>query len=118
MLLSVTPLAILNIIEEEETALINEAEGRVTSQRKENHVSGKRRRDLVSSLQQLDDYGGLLTPPLPVTSVANQAAAKAMMFLSGVAVGTGYVEGVSFNDMPGNCCEYQLVTEQKKKNSH
>ncbi|KAE9463899.1 hypothetical protein C3L33_04085, partial [Rhododendron williamsianum] len=93
MLLSVTPLVILNIIEEEETALINEAEVRVTSQRKENHVSGRRRRDLVSSLQQLDDYESLLTPPLPVIPVANQAAAKAMMFLSGVVVGSGYLDG-------------------------
>lgn len=106
MLLSVTPLVILNIIEEEETALINEAEVRVNSQRKENHVSGRRRRDLVSSLQQLDDYEGLLTPPLPVIPVANQAAAKAMMFLSGIAVGSGYLDGASFNDMPGNCSEY------------
>ncbi|XP_058204446.1 mediator of RNA polymerase II transcription subunit 33A isoform X2 [Rhododendron vialii] len=102
ILLSVIPLVILNIIEEEETALINEAEVRVTSQRKKN-LSGRCRRDLVSSLQQLDDYESLLTPPLPVIPVANQAAAKAMMFLSGVAVGSGYLDGASFNDMPGNC---------------
>ena len=108
MLLSITPLAILNIIEEEEISLVNEAECSLTSQRKEKHVSENLRRDLVSSLQQLDDYEGLLTAPLPVIPVANQAAAKAMMFLSGVAVGNGYLDGVSLNDMPVNCCEYQL----------
>ncbi|PSR94800.1 Mediator of RNA polymerase II transcription subunit 33A like [Actinidia chinensis var. chinensis] len=103
MLLSITPLAILNIIEEEEISLVNEAECSLTSQRKEKHVSENLRRDLVSSLQQLDDYEGLLTAPLPVIPVANQAAAKAMMFLSGVAVGNGYLDGVSLNDMPVNC---------------
>ncbi|THG04460.1 mediator of RNA polymerase II transcription subunit 33B-like [Camellia sinensis] len=103
MLLSITILAILNIIEEEETALIKEAECGATSQRKEKHVSGKRRRDLISSLQQLNDFESLLTPPLPVISVANQAAAKAMMFLSGITVGSGYLDGVSLNDMPVNC---------------
>ncbi|KAL6968365.1 hypothetical protein U1Q18_034165 [Sarracenia purpurea var. burkii] len=104
MLLSVTTLAIFMIIEEEETALNNEAECSTTSQRKEKHVSGKRRMDLVSSLQQLGDYEDLLAPPIPVISVANQAAAKAMMFLSGLTVGTGgYLDGMSLNDMPVNC---------------
>ncbi|KAA8543204.1 hypothetical protein F0562_021301 [Nyssa sinensis] len=74
-----------------------------TGQRKEKPVPGKRRRDLVSSLQQLDDFEGLLTPPLPVSSVANQAAAKAMIFLSGIAVGSGYLDCISLNDMPVNC---------------
>ncbi|CAK9151038.1 unnamed protein product [Ilex paraguariensis] len=106
LLLSITTLAIVNIIEEEENALNDEAECSPmtpTSQIKEKQVSRKRRKDLISSLQQLDDYEGLLTPPLPVSSVANQAAAKAMMFLSGLAVGNGYLDDVSLNDMPVNC---------------
>ncbi|THG15479.1 mediator of RNA polymerase II transcription subunit 33A-like [Camellia sinensis] len=103
LLLSVTTLAVFNIIEEEETALNNEVECSATSQRKEKHVSGKRHRDLVSSLQHLGDYEGLLAPPLPVISAANQAAAKAMMFLSGLTVSSGYLDGVSLNDMPVNC---------------
>ncbi|KAE9460513.1 hypothetical protein C3L33_07516, partial [Rhododendron williamsianum] len=103
MLLSVTTLAIFSIIEEEEIALSKEVECSATSLRKEKYVSGKRRRDLVSSLQQLGDYEDLLAPPLPLISVANQAAAKAMMFLSGLTVGNGgYLDGLSLNDMPVN----------------
>ncbi|XAR61234.1 hypothetical protein NMG60_11034880 [Bertholletia excelsa] len=103
LLLSVSILAILNVIDEEETALNNDGECSATSQRDERHVSGKRRKELVSSLQQLGDYEGLLTPPLSVTSVANQAAAKAMAFLSGATIGNGYLDGTSLNDMPVNC---------------
>lgn len=109
MLLSVTTLAIFSIIEEEEIALSKEVECSATSLRTEKYVSGKRRRDLVSSLQQLGDYEDLLPPPLPLISVANQAAAKAMMFLSGLTVGNGgYLDGLSLNDMPVNYCKYQL----------
>ncbi|XP_059660526.1 mediator of RNA polymerase II transcription subunit 33B [Cornus florida] len=103
MLLSVTTVAIANVIEEEESGLIDEAERSPTSPMIEKQAPGKRRRDLVSSLQQLDDYEGLLTPPLPLCLVANQAAAKAMMCLSGLTVGSGYVDCVSLNDMPLNC---------------
>ena len=107
--MSVTTLAIFDIIGEEETALNNEAECTTNFQRKEKHVSGKRRRDLVASLQQLGDFEDLLTPPVPVISVANQAAAKAMVFLSGLTVGSGsFPDGMSLNDMPVNCCKYQL----------
>lgn len=95
MLLSITPLAIVNIIEEEEKEL------NLANQGKES--VGERRQDLVSSLKQLDDYEGLLTPPLQVASVANQAAAKATMFLSGLTIPSGYFDGISMNDMPMNC---------------
>lgn len=95
MLLSITPLAIVNIIEEEEKEL------NLANQGKES--VGERRQDLVSSLKQLDDYEGLLTPPLQVASVANQAAAKATMFLSGLTIPSGYFDGMSMNDMPMNC---------------
>ncbi|XP_057461528.1 mediator of RNA polymerase II transcription subunit 33A-like [Actinidia eriantha] len=104
LLLSVTTLAIFDIIGEEEAALNNEAECTTNCQRKEKHVSGKRRRDLVASLQQLGDFEDLLAPPLPLISVANQAAAKAMVFLSGLTVGSGsFLDGMSLNDMPVNC---------------
>ncbi|GFP97862.1 mediator of RNA polymerase ii transcription subunit 33a [Phtheirospermum japonicum] len=66
MLLSIVTLAVVNIVEDEEITV----------------SLGKRREDLVSSLQQLDDFEELLTPPPLVSSLANQAAAKAMMFLS------------------------------------
>ncbi|MCD9643169.1 hypothetical protein HAX54_030388 [Datura stramonium] len=94
LLLSITPVAIVNLLEEEE---MNSSS---TYQRKE---SSKLHQDLVLSLQQLDDYEGLLTPPLPASPLANLAAAKAMMFLSGLSVGSGYFEGMSLNDMPVNC---------------
>ncbi|KAK9281726.1 hypothetical protein L1049_004630 [Liquidambar formosana] len=103
MLLSITTLAIVNIIEEEESSLIDETERSPTNQRKEKQVAGKRRKDLISSLQLLGDYEGLLTPPQAVISVANQAAAKAMISISGLSVGSGYYECVSMNDMPMNC---------------
>ncbi|KAG7967441.1 hypothetical protein I3843_08G099600 [Carya illinoinensis] len=103
LLLSITILAVANIIEEEECELIDETEHSPTNQRKQKQVLGKRRKDLITSLQLLGDHEGLLTPPQAVSSVANQAAAKAIMFVSGLPVGNGYYESMSVNDMPMNC---------------
>ncbi|KAF8394464.1 hypothetical protein HHK36_020672 [Tetracentron sinense] len=103
VLLTVTTLAIADIIEEEERALIDEKEHIPTNQLKGKQVLGTRRKDLFSSLQILGDYEGLLTPPPSIISGANQAAAKAMMFVSGFTVGSGYFECISMNDMPMNC---------------
>ncbi|KAK7308244.1 hypothetical protein VNO77_41846 [Canavalia gladiata] len=61
---------------------------------------GERRGELVTSLQLLGDYEDLLNPPQPVTWVANQAAAKAILFISGH---NGYLESVNVNDLPTNC---------------
>lgn len=80
-------------------------EHNTTSQWKEKQVAGKLRKDLVSSLQVLGDYEGLLAPPQSVISVANQAAAKAMMFISGLTVGSGYFECIGMTDVPMNCCK-------------
>ncbi|KAM1001533.1 hypothetical protein TB2_007906 [Malus domestica] len=102
MLLCITTLAVTNIIEEEEAELMEEMEGDHTNQRKE-QAPGKRRRDLITSLQRLGDYETLLTPPQSVCSVANQAAAKAIMFRSGLTVSNGYHESISVNEMPINC---------------
>ncbi|CAN4093491.1 unnamed protein product [Withania somnifera] len=95
VLLSITPLAVVNLLEEEEMNCSS------TNQREES--SRKHHQHLVFSLQQLGDYEGLLTPPVPAAPLANLAAAKAMMFLSGLSVGSGYIEGMSLNDMPANC---------------
>ncbi|XP_034692228.1 mediator of RNA polymerase II transcription subunit 33A-like isoform X3 [Vitis riparia] len=103
MLLSITPLAIVNIIEEEESTLIDEAGRSPTNQRKEKQISVKHRKDLISSLQLLGDYEGLLTVPQSLSLVANQAVAKAMMFVSGVTSGSGYLDCMSMNDLPMNC---------------
>ncbi|XP_042012940.1 mediator of RNA polymerase II transcription subunit 33B-like [Salvia splendens] len=103
MLLSIAILAVVNIIEEDENELNGEAEQCAVSQRKNIEQVGKRRQDLISSLQRLDDFEGLLTAPPPVSSLANQAAAKAMFFLSGMSVGSGQLSGMSLNDIPLNC---------------
>lgn len=88
MLLCTTTLVVANIIEEEEGELIEEAERSPTNQRKDKEALGMCRG--VTSLQLLGEYEGLLTPPQSVIQVANQAAAKAIMFVSGHAVGNGY----------------------------
>ncbi|XP_059298023.1 mediator of RNA polymerase II transcription subunit 33A-like isoform X2 [Lycium ferocissimum] len=105
LLLSITTLAITNIIKEEE----NDSSSR--DQRTES--TGKRRQALVSSLQQLHDYEGLLTPPLPAIPLANQAALKAMMFLSGLSGGSEYFDGMRLNDIPVNCAGnlWHLIVE-------
>ncbi|XP_015168015.1 mediator of RNA polymerase II transcription subunit 33A-like isoform X1 [Solanum tuberosum] len=105
LLLSITPLAITNIIKEEEN------DSSTSDQRTES--TGKHRQALVSSLQQLHDYEGLLTPPLPAIPLANQAALKAMMFLSGLSGGSEYFDGMRLNDMPVNCAGslWHLIVE-------
>ncbi|KAI3668203.1 hypothetical protein L6452_43280 [Arctium lappa] len=103
LLLCTTTLAIVTIVDEEESALIKEDEHRHMHMRSETQVIGNCRKSLVSSLQQLGDYEGLLIPPPSVTSLANQAAAKAIMFFSGLGVGSGYLDNISLNDMPVNC---------------
>lgn len=90
MLLSITTLTVANFIEEEESELIDETEHSPTNQSKEKQVQGRRHKDLVTSLQILGDYEGLLTAPQSVSLIANQAAAKAIMFISGLPAGNGY----------------------------
>ncbi|KAL9410500.1 hypothetical protein AB3S75_044293 [Citrus x aurantiifolia] len=103
MLFSITTLLIADLIDEEESAPNDETECGFTYHWKEKKVPGKRRNDLVSSLQVLGDYQGLLTPPQSVVSAANQAAAKAMLFVSGIDVGSAYFECINMKDMPVNC---------------
>lgn len=97
---------VADLIEEEESAPIDETECGSTNHWKEKEVSGTRRNGLVSSLQMLGDYQGLLAPPQSVISAAHQAAAKAVFFISGVGVGSGYFECINVKDMPMNCCKY------------
>lgn len=105
MLLSITTLVVANLITEEEEHT-SEVECNSTNHWKEKRTPGKRRNDLVSSLQILGDYHGLLSPPQSVVSMANQAAAKAMMFVSGINVGNGYFDCIGMNDLPISCCKY------------
>ncbi|PKU77796.1 mediator of RNA polymerase II transcription subunit 33A isoform X1 [Dendrobium catenatum] len=96
ILLSITTLAIADIIKEEEAEIVDEVEH--SNQWKSKAVGGKCRQDLVSCLQILGDYESLLAPPPLFISAANQAAAKAMMFLSGLPIGSGYLECPNIND--------------------
>lgn len=109
MLLSITTLTVANIIEEEESSLAEDVEQALTNQRRDKQGPGNRRKDLISSLQQLGDYEGLLIPPPSVNSVANQAAAKAILCISGLTVGNGYIECLSMNDMPMNWCKFSVI---------
>lgn len=88
MLLTIITLVVVDLIEQEALPA---------------HDREKRRLDLVSSLQSLGDYKRLLTPPQSVISAADQAAAKAMMFVSGVGGGSSYLDCISIKDMSSNC---------------
>lgn len=103
ILLSITPLVVADLIEEEESAPVDETECGSTIHWKDKKDSGKCLNELVSSLQMLGDYQGLLTPPQSVVEAANQAAAKAMFFVSGINVGSAYFECIRVKDMPINC---------------
>ncbi|KAL3505849.1 hypothetical protein ACH5RR_031231 [Cinchona calisaya] len=102
MLFSITTLVVADLIEEEESDPTDEIDGHLDSHCKK-QTPGNRRRDLVSSLQNLGDYEMLLTPPHTTIPAANQAAAKAMMFVSGINLGSAYFESVSLTDIPINC---------------
>ncbi|CAI0560055.1 unnamed protein product [Linum tenue] len=97
MLLSIIPLVVAELIEEEERVDINELKNDSSK------VPGSRRYDVVSSIQLLGDYHSLLSPPHSVVSLANQAAAKAMLLVSGINVGSAYLDCLSMNEMPVNC---------------
>ncbi|KAB1214266.1 Mediator of RNA polymerase II transcription subunit 33A [Morella rubra] len=103
ILLSITTLVVADLIEEEESAPNDETECCSTNHLKEKNVTGKRRNDLRSSIQMLGNYQDLLTPPQSVVSAANQAAAKAIFFVSGISVGSAYFECIGVKDMPVNC---------------
>lgn len=109
ILVSITTLTVANIIEEEEGELIDETEHGPSSKRKDNQVQGERRKDLITSLQLLGDYESLLTPPQSACLAANQAAMKALLFISGITVSSGYYDCVSANDMPMNFCEFCIL---------
>lgn len=102
MLLSITPLAVADIIEEADS-LCNETE--LSSHIEEKKSFGNLRNELMLSLQILGDYESLLVPPLYAIPAANQAATKAAMFISGISINNGYLENV--NGM--NYCMWLLL---------
>ncbi|KAI9128793.1 hypothetical protein K1719_000276 [Acacia pycnantha] len=102
MLLCIMPLVVSNLIEEEERIPNDETENGPTDQWKEK-IPGKCQNDLVSSLQSLGDYQSLLAPPQSVVAAANQAAAKATLFVSGITMGSAYFECLNMTEMPIDC---------------
>jgi len=96
---------VADLIDEEENP-IDEPECGSTNHWKEQQNPGERRKDLVSSLQILGNYHSLVTPPQSVVSAANLAAAKAMMFVSGIDAPNGYFECINVKDLPIHCCKY------------
>lgn len=104
MLLSITTLAIADIIEEADSC---RGETELNSRWKVKTASGDLRKELMLSLQTLGDYESLLVPPSCVISAANQAASKAAMFVSGINISSGYMENV--NDRTTNYCMWLLL---------
>lgn len=100
VLLSITPLVVADLIEEEENPLDE------SDNWKERHEPYTRRKSLVSCLQILGDFQSLLSPPQSIVSSANLAAARAMMFVAGIDVADGYFECINVNDLPINCSKY------------
>jgi hypothetical protein len=76
MLLALVPLSIAAILKEETNVL--GAEG---------NKSLPRRQGLVSSLQDLIQYSGLLVPPSSVVNAANAAASNAAIFKANYKAG-------------------------------
>ncbi|KAI3775212.1 hypothetical protein L1987_49781 [Smallanthus sonchifolius] len=98
MLLSITTLVVSDLIEDEGSLSQNNINCQTTQNHKENQ-----RMELVSSLQSLGDYQSLLTPPQSVIPAANQAAAKAMLLISGIKVSSSaYFDLVNIKDMANN----------------
>ncbi|XP_047162547.1 mediator of RNA polymerase II transcription subunit 33A [Vigna umbellata] len=105
MLLCIISLVVGNLIEEEEEEgiAVDEEENGPFDCWKGKKVPGKCRHDLVSSLQVLGDYQSLLAPPQSVVVAANQAAAKAILFVSGITVGSAYFDCLNMTEMPVDC---------------
>ncbi|KAJ3693747.1 hypothetical protein LUZ60_009227 [Juncus effusus] len=91
MLLSIAPLSIFNIIQENQ-------ENSSTNNSINNEMINMRN-DLVSSLKSLGDFESLLVPPPLVLLNANQAALKAMSFVSGRNV----MNGGNLHELGMNC---------------
>uniref|UniRef100_M4EHQ3 Uncharacterized protein n=1 Tax=Brassica campestris TaxID=3711 RepID=M4EHQ3_BRACM len=88
MSLCIVPLVVATLIEEGESEF----------------VMKKLRDHLITSLQALGEFPGLLAPPQCVVSAANKATTKAIMFLSGGDVGKSCSDVMNMKNMPINCC--------------
>ncbi|XP_077214711.1 mediator of RNA polymerase II transcription subunit 33A-like isoform X2 [Tasmannia lanceolata] len=104
VLLSLTPLAILRVVEEEGEMPSLKGGGAsgntVTSYEHglEGNRYASRRRGLISSLQVLGQFTGLLVPPASVVIAANNAAAKAAAVISSIKNGSDNFNAVGNGD--------------------
>ncbi|XP_057816725.1 mediator of RNA polymerase II transcription subunit 33A [Cryptomeria japonica] len=99
MLLSITPVTIANLIDVEDRNFQSDRNnGTLNEHSEERNGSDMKRAALVSSLQILGQFDGLLAPPQSVVSAANQAAAKASTFVYGFTGGSPSFDVLSSND--------------------
>lgn len=91
MLLSIVPLSIVPLVKEEYEmpSLINKGITRSYGNETEENNFASRKHGLVSSLQVLGQFSGLLLPPPSVVNAANSAASKAATFISNLKTGSG-----------------------------
>ncbi|GLU14786.1 hypothetical protein SLE2022_313340 [Rubroshorea leprosula] len=80
VLLSIVPLAIANVLEDEAKLHPSVQESGYNGMDGKGY--GERNLALISSLQLLGNFSGLLCPPASITTAANRAAAKAASFIS------------------------------------
>ncbi|KAJ8748364.1 hypothetical protein K2173_003001 [Erythroxylum novogranatense] len=102
MLLSITTIAIGYIIDEE-SAMVDKTKCNSAGQTNEKHDQENCQKGLITALQLLGDFEDLLTPPQAVRLLANQAAAKATVSLSGLPVHDSYYQNSSLDDIPVHC---------------
>ncbi|KAL5720764.1 hypothetical protein ACHQM5_013403 [Ranunculus cassubicifolius] len=93
-LLSITPLAIARVVDEKEIPSFSVGEGSgignlgpTNGHGMNGDSEGTRKHGLISSLQSLGQFSGLLCPPASVIIAANNAAAKAASFISSLKNG-------------------------------
>ncbi|XP_042476900.1 mediator of RNA polymerase II transcription subunit 33A-like [Macadamia integrifolia] len=106
VLLSITPLAIVRIVEDEGEISLPAVQGgmafgSVGSDYKhgmDGTANASRRHGLVSSLQALGQFSGLLSIPAPVVVEANNAAAKAANFIYNFKNGNDSFNGGNHGD--------------------
>ncbi|KAK2656195.1 hypothetical protein Ddye_009247 [Dipteronia dyeriana] len=110
VLLCIVPLAIANVLDEDTQMNVSSVQGDMPSGYTETgYVHGMdekslapRKQGLISSLQVLGNFTGLLFPPASVAGVANNAAAKASRFISTSKNAKDCSGSVSPSDTPLN----------------
>nr|XP_010921239.1 mediator of RNA polymerase II transcription subunit 33A isoform X2 [Elaeis guineensis] len=100
MLLSIVPLAIVSLVKEEYEmpSLMNNGMTRSCMKETEGNNFASRKHGLISSLQVLGQFSGLLSPPPSVVNAANSAASKAATFISNLKTGSGNLGVPNRND--------------------